>query len=126
MLSQLFISLLLVATPMQSEITNKTEGLEITPPQEVLASTEMVTVEAKTTGTVKWLVISQEKMKYQESNSALVLTVPKSGVINVFAISSVDGKMTEFVNTKITVKTKQNIKPEENKKELLNYKMRWR
>lgn len=126
MFSKLLLSLMLAVTPSQSPISNKTEGLEITAPQEVLESANLVTVEAKINGTVKWLVVSQEKIKYQESNSAIIISTPKAGKITVFAIGCIDGNLTDFTTTTINVKKQEKKKPEENPAPLLDYKMRWR
>lgn len=126
MLSQLLLSVVLLASPLQSPLGNKTNGLEITAPQEVQPSSELVTIEAKTNGTVKWLVISQEKLQFQESNSSLILNMPKNGKVTVFAIGLVDGKLTEYVTTSVTTKNQEKKKPEENTKPILDYKMRWR
>ncbi len=92
-------------------VENKTEGLELPEEISVDSSEGFMLVQAKSKGKVKWLVISQTRVKYvanEESNS-LVVAVPQSGSVNIFAVALVDGKLTEFVKTSITVK---NSKPD--------------
>jgi hypothetical protein len=90
---------------------SKTEGLELPDEITVDASEGFMLVQAKSKGKVKWLVVSQSKVKYvanEESNS-LVVAVPQSGSVNIFAVALVDGKLTEFAKTSISVK---NNKPD--------------
>lgn len=92
---------------------SKVEGLELPADQTVNFDEGFITIEAKTKGEVRWLVLSQGKIKYTPiSPTALIVGVPPQDgtVISVFAIAIIDGKPTEFVNTNITVKG--NGKPE--------------
>lgn len=93
-------------------------GLELPPDQTVTADEGFVTVQAKTKGEVNWLVLcvtGNVKVKYvavPASNSIIVSIppVPKT-VISVFAVALVDGKMTPFVRTNITVGPGGNVTP---------------
>lgn len=90
-----------------SKTLYKTEGLEISPPVVLENPVLDVKVEAKSSGSVKWLVISDKNIKYDEDqkNKFIIIKNPTTAnTINVFAIASVDGKLTNFVNTKITNK----------------------
>ena len=84
---------------------SKVEGLEL-PSDQVAANDEgFVTLQAKTKGTVKWLVVSAVKVKYVSipDNSIIVSVPPQGGIITVFAVAIVDGKLTEFARTNITI-----------------------
>ncbi len=86
--------------------SNKTDGLELPADQTVKFDEGFVTINATCKGNVKWLVISATKIKYftLPSNNTIVVSVPPSGgLITVFAVGLVDGKMTEFARTSITV-----------------------
>ena len=81
-------------------------GLELPPDQNVAFDEGFVTVQAKCKGEVKWLVISTNKVKYvtvAQTNSIIISVPPQGGVINVFAVGNVDGKMTEFARTNINI-----------------------
>lgn len=84
---------------------NKVEGLELPADQSVANDEGFVTLQAKTKGSVKWLVVAGSKVKYVPvpDNSIIVSVPPGGGVITVFAVALVEGKLTDFVRTTITV-----------------------
>lgn len=92
-------------------ITNKVEGLELPEPITVDSSEGFLVVQAKSKGTVKWFVVGNAKVKYVANDVAnsLIVSVPQSGSINVFAIALVEGKLTDFARTDINVK---GVKPD--------------
>ncbi len=94
-----------------ASISNKVEGLELPDPITVDSNEGFLLVQAKTKGQVKWFVICSNKVKYVANDAAnsLIVSVPQSGSINIFAIALVDGKLTEFVRTDVTVKS---VKPD--------------
>ena len=104
----------------------KAEGIEL--PNEVVANVGGFTmVQAKCAGTVKWLVVSDKNINYLEDSGkkAIVLaSVPENAQITVFAVGLVDGKITDFVSTKV-VEKKSNTALKETVTETLNYKIRW-
>lgn len=83
----------------------KVDGLELPPDQTVSNDEGFITIQAKTKGTVKWLVVSAVKVRYVSvPENSLIVSVPANGgVITVFAVAVVDGKLTEFARTSITV-----------------------
>lgn len=86
-------------------------ALELPADQTVDPSEGFVTITAKTKGTqVRWLVVSltgDAKVKYLPidlTNSVVVSVPPAPGtVIAVFAVANVDGKLTDFARTTVTV-----------------------
>jgi hypothetical protein len=81
-------------------------GLELPPNQTVNFDEGFVNIQAKCKGDVKWLVVSQVKVKYitVPQTSSIILSVPpQGGVITVFAVGLVDGKLTDFASTNVTV-----------------------
>jgi hypothetical protein len=102
----IIITLLFSAIVFSQNSGYKVTDLEISPPMEVLKDSKDIKINAKTTGIVKWIVTSNEPLKYEEDqkNKAIIFkSLPQTGSINIFAIASKDGKLTEFANTKITV-----------------------
>jgi len=85
---------------------NKVDGLEIPADMEVAADEGFVALQATTKGTVKWLVISQSKVKFLTNDTAntIIISVPQSGQINVFAVALVENKLTDFAKTTLIVK----------------------
>ena len=83
----------------------KVDGLELPPDQTVAGDEGFVTLQAKTKGSVKWLVVSGVKVKYVTTpdNSIIVSVPPTGGTITVFAVALVDGKLTDFARTNIIV-----------------------
>ena len=65
----------------------------------------------KSKGQVKWFVVGNAKVKYVANDAAnnLIVSVPQSGSVNVFAIALIEGKLTDFARTDITVK---GVKPD--------------
>lgn len=92
-------------------ISNKVEGLDLPDPITVDSNEGFLLVQAKTKGQVKWFVICSNKVKYVANDAAnsLIVSVPQSGSINIFAIALVDGKLTDFARTDVTVKS---VKPD--------------
>ena len=85
---------------------NKVDGLEIPADMTVKNDEGFITLQAKTKGDVKWLVISATKIKYvtiPQDNSIIISIPVNGGTITVFAISLVDGKMTEFARTNVSI-----------------------
>jgi hypothetical protein len=91
---------------------NKVDGLELTTPQEVLLNSKNLIIQAKSEGQIKWLVISNKPVKYEEDvtkKQILFKSIDNIENINVFAIANTNGKLSEFANTKITVKPTKEI-----------------
>lgn len=85
---------------------NKVDGIELPEDQTVKNDEGFITLQAKCTGEVKWLVVSAIKIKYftlPQGNTIVVSIPPSGGLINVFAIGNVNGKLTEFARTNITI-----------------------
>jgi hypothetical protein len=85
--------------------TNSTDGLELPPDQTVRFDEGFVTIQAKCSGEVKWLVVSSVKIKYftLPSNAIIVSVPPQGGLVTVFAVGLVKDKLTDFARTSITV-----------------------
>lgn len=85
---------------------NKVPGLELPPDQEVSSDEGFVLIQAQAKGEVKFLVLSTVKVKYSVSGNAAVVAVPpKPGtVVQVFAVSNTDNKLSDFAVTLLTVK----------------------
>lgn len=92
-------------------VGNKVEGLELPEPVTVDSNEGFMLVQAKAKGQVKWFVLGNSKVKYvaNEAANSLIVSVPQSGSINIFAIALNDGKLTDFARTDITVK---GVKPD--------------
>ena len=95
---------------------NKVEGLEIPPDMEVAPDEGFIALQANAKGNVKWLVISQSKVKFLTNDTAntIIISVPQSGSINVFAVALVDNKLTDFAKTTVTVKGSVDPTPKPN------------
>lgn len=110
------LSLLLlcqITIAQDSKFLNKTEGLEISPPIRLENPVSEIKIEAKSSGSVKWLVVANKNIKYDEDqkNKLIIIKNPAAAnTIDIFAVSSVSGKLTDFVSTKIT----NNIKKKDN------------
>jgi hypothetical protein len=114
----------------QSEtLGNKVDGLELPKPMIVKPDEGFVVLEAKCKGPVKWLLVSEGKVKYLENiNNSVTVAVPKKGEVAVFAIGLVENKMTDFAVTTLTAEkppAKPVTPPKKVEPELLNYKIRW-
>jgi len=87
---------------------NKVDGLELPTHQEVLLNSKNLIIQAKSEGQIKWLVISNKPVKYEEDvtkKQILFKSIDNIENINVFAIANINGKLSDFANTKITVKS---------------------
>lgn len=117
---------ILAQKPVTFQAVAKAEGIEL--PTEVIANVGGFTmVQAKCAGTVKWLVISDRNINYLEDSSkkAIVLaSVPENAKITVFAVGLIDGKITDFISTKV-VYGKNKINKQESEPDKLDYKIRW-
>ena len=63
------LSLLLlcqITIAQDSKFLNKTEGLEISPPITLENPVSEIKIEAKSSGSVKWLVVANKNIKYDE------------------------------------------------------------
>jgi len=88
---------------------HEVEGLKLPPPQEAVYDDSFVTLTAECKGQVRWLVLSTDlKVKYKISdaspNEIHIGIPPRRAVITVFAVAVVDGKLTDFARTDISVK----------------------
>lgn len=104
----------------------KVEGLEL-PNNVLIDNSGFTTVQAKTKGSVKWLVIANKPIKYMEDtekNLIVLGTIPEDTDVAIFAVANINGKLTDFVGTKLT-KSKNKIHKEESEPEKLDYKIRW-
>lgn len=92
--------------PVTSNKLNKVEGLELPTDADVAPDEGFVSVSALCKGSVKWLVICQNKIKYiiNDNNNSIIVSVPQNGSITIFAVGLVENKMTDFAKTVITVK----------------------
>lgn len=92
--------------PVPSSKLNKVEGLELPADSEVASDEGFVSISALCKGSVKWLVICQNKIKYivNDNNNSIIVSVPQSGSITIFAVGLVENKMTEFAKTVVTIK----------------------
>lgn len=91
----------------QNIVPNKVDGLELPSKLTVNNDQKNVTIEAKSKGLVKWLVMNPETTKYtiDEQNNKITINLPKQGDIKILAIALIDGKPTEFAATSVNVKT---------------------
>lgn len=103
-----------VPLPVPKAESPATAGLELPPDQVVNYDEGYVNIQAKCTGTVKWLVVSgNSKIKYLTlpANSIVISIPPQGGQISVFAVGLVNGSLTEFVRTNITITPQTNPSP---------------
>ena len=86
-------------------VSHMVPGLKLTPDQTVSPDEGFVLITAEARGDVKWLVLgtSGTKIKYTTAGSSLIVSVPRSGQILVYAVALDQGKLTEFARTTITV-----------------------
>lgn len=90
----------------QEPAATNVPGLELPPDQSIGFDEGFISIQAKSKGEVKWLITSGVKVKYfiiPQANTVIVSVPPTGGVINVFAVALVDGKLTDFARTTITV-----------------------
>lgn len=87
---------------------NEVSGLKLPASQTVNFDEGFVSLHADTTGTVKWLVLStSHKVKYKVNpatpNDIDVAIPPYAGAVTVFAIAAVNGQLTDYARTDITI-----------------------
>lgn len=87
---------------------NKVENLSLPSDFVVKPEEGFTVIKAECKGTVKWLVLCHKPVKYIaiDTTNTLILGIPPSGSVNVFAVGLCDGKLTEFAKTIITVQGK--------------------
>lgn len=81
-------------------------GLDLPADQTVSYDEGFVNIQAKCKGPVKWLVVAGLKVKYitvVQTNTIIISVPPQGGTISVFAAGLVDGNMTDFARTNITI-----------------------
>jgi hypothetical protein len=111
-----FIALLCLATSSFSEEKKEVkevkqaqawvvEGLQLPADQKVNWDEGFITIQAQCKGEVKWLPISEAKIKFiaLPGNSIIVSVPPQGGTVTLFAVGVIDGKATEFARTNIVV-----------------------
>lgn len=89
--------------------SNEVDGLKLPTSQQVKFDEGFITVSAECKGTVQWLVLSTNaKVKYKINpatpNDIDLAIPPYDSIITLFAVGLVDGKLTKFARTDITVK----------------------
>lgn len=108
LLKSLFLLLLFCGfASAQNKEQFKVSGLEITAPLKLDGSQASAKIEAKSQGQVKWLVIADKNIKYEEDikNKSLIFKdLNSASVVNIFAVANVENKLTDFAYTKITLK----------------------
>lgn len=87
---------------------NEVPGLKLPTPQTVNYDEGFVTLTAECKTSVQWLVLStNKKLKFKVNpatpNDIDIAIAPYSGLITIFAVGQVDGKLTPFARTDITV-----------------------
>ena len=132
LLSYVFCLLLLLSATVLAQKPslsgpNEVDGLEL--PDVVLVKPEkgFTRVQAKTEGTVKWLVISNPEIEYlldQDGKTIILGSLDSQTQVNIFAVANIKGKTTEFAQTKVVFK-KEAVKKQETTAEKLDYKIRW-
>lgn len=123
-MKHLFLFLMLILTALtavaaeNSPVTafisaNKVTNLTLPPNFEVKPDEGFAVIKAECKGTVKWLVVSQKSVKYIpiDTTNTLILGIPTNGSVNVFAVGLCDGKLTDFAQTVVTVKSIEELKP---------------
>jgi hypothetical protein len=113
--------------PIIGNTPSQVKGLEL--PNEVFSDSNQAftVVQAKSEGTVKWLVVSDKPVQYIEDpdkKSIILGNLPAGANVNIFAVAVVQGNLTDFAGTKI-VEKKSAIHKKETEAEPLNYKIRW-
>lgn len=98
--------------PTPQNLPSKVENLTLPANFEVKPDEGFTVIKAECKGSVKWLVISQKPVKYISIDTAntLILGIPSTGSINVFAVGLCDGKQTDFAQTVVTVKSAEDFK----------------
>jgi hypothetical protein len=88
---------------------NEVTGLKLPAPQTVNYDEGFVSLSADCKGTVKWLVLSTSaKVKFKVNpstpNDIDIAVPPYESTITVFCVGVIEGKMTEFARTDVTIK----------------------
>lgn len=85
--------------------SNKVPGLELPANLTVNHDEGFVKVEAAAAGTVKWLILCEHRVKFVSVNDkTIVISIPPVKTnIDVFAVTTVDSKVSNFARTRITV-----------------------
>jgi len=92
------------ATAPKANTANKADGISLPPDMTVKNDEGFVSIQAECKGDVKFLVISSIKVKYVANGNTVIVSIPcAGGVITVFAIGNVGGKLTDFVSTNIQI-----------------------
>lgn len=84
----------------------KVPGLELSPGDTTVdRNRRFMIVEAKTKGTeIRWLVLGTGKVEYATMGNMAIIGVPDAdNSIHVYAVTAVDGKVTQFARSIITV-----------------------
>lgn len=88
--------------------SHKVAGLELPAPQEVAPDEGFVILVAECKGQVDWLVLSTSvriKYKVSDADKSITVAVPSNGgEVVIFCVGVVDGKLTPFARTSITVR----------------------
>lgn len=108
----------------QNNNKNQVIGLEITAPIELEVDTTTVKIQAKSEGMVKWLVLTNKEIKYDEdvkNKTIFFKDLTKIDSIQIFAVSDKNGNLTEFAYTTIKKKKLKNNKIENLNPEVLVY-----
>lgn len=110
-----------------TNLPTKVNGLELPDVVLVNQNNQFTTVQAKTKGQVKWLVMSEKNIKYiedSENNKIILGTIPENCAVTIIAVANVDGKTTDFACTKVQNK-KSDMPKKEIQDEKLDYRIRW-
>lgn len=102
------------AIPVPTPSYNKVENLSLPSDSIVKVDEGFTVIKAECKGTVRWLVLCPKPVKYIaiDASNTLILGIPPSGSVNVFAVGLCDGKLTEFAKTVVTVQSKlDEVKP---------------
>ena len=98
---------ILLTAPTLLTAANKVDGIELPADQIVTPDEGFVAITAKCKGSIKWLVISNVKVKFVtiDATNSIIVSVPitSGDLVTLFAIGLVDGKNTEFAKTTIQV-----------------------
>ena len=105
----IFLTFLLPFVALAQEPNSSVPGLKIPAAQTVNYDQQFIALTAECKGVVKWLVLSTNaKINYKIypslPNDIIIGIPPQDTVITVFCNATLDGKITDFVRTDITVK----------------------
>lgn len=115
----LALAAFLCVVSARADVTNKTDGLALPADSSLSADTDPFVViladdgkGGDVKGSVKWLVVPNvpqlhPPIKVDQSPkdpNRITVSVPRGGYVDVFAVATIDGKLTDFVRTRITAK----------------------